>query len=425
MKWIIILLVALLIGGIAGPWIKDLPGIVIIAYEKTSYEMRLWVAVAFLLITVFLLFLAIWTIYYFFSRANKIKGWHGGRKGRRSRKLTIEGMLAFTEGRWKAAEKSMIEAAKTSDTQLINYLIAAQAAQHQNAEVRRDSYLRQAHIAEPAAKVAIGLTQAQLQLQQNQFEHALASLTELEKKSPNHPYVQKLLCQLFEQLQDWQKLLDLLPSLKKHHVYSDSELMEIEHRAIAGLLKQQAEKQEIEKLVDTWQKLPSNFRKEKTNILNYAELLLQFEQFDQAFSLIKSLVKKHADNRVLTLLGNIKTEDPAKQLSFLENWYESNQSAPKAIHLTLGKLAFHAELWGKARFFLERALQTQPSAEAYWYMAETLKHLDEPQHAYDCYQQGLEFILSPNQNSEILALPKGSEDMVSAELLPKFQKLEN
>ena len=101
-----------------------------------------------------------------------------------------------------------------------------------------------------------------------------------------------------------------------------------------------------------------------------------------------------------------------------------NKNIPNEVFLTLGKLAFFANLWGKARQFLERALQAQPTAEAYLYMAKTLQHLDDSQHANSCYQQGLEFVANPKDKVELLSLPKGSEDLVTADLLPKFQKLE-
>ena len=424
MKWIAFLF-ALVVGGLAGSAIKNLPGIVVIAYEKTSYEMRLWVAVCFILLFVVVLIFFFAFIVSLFSGTSKLKRWQSSRGPRKSRKKSIEGMLAFTEGRWKASEDAMVKAAKTSDTKLINYLIAAQAAQQQNAEVRRDAYLRLASQAEPAAKTAIGLTQAQLQIQHNQYEQALASLNELKDDNPNHPYVLKLLAQLYSKLQDWSSLQKLIPVLKKHHILEATELTQLEEKSVAGILNQQAIDGKVEALNDTWQNLPGAYRKNKNNIINYVSLLVDFEQFNEAESLLKPVLKKQPDARTITLYGNIKSDESNKQFAFLEALQQSNKNVPKEIFLALGKLAFYASLWGKARHFFERALQTQPSAEAYLYMAKTLQHLDDNQHASSCYQQGLEFIANPQNHSEILSLPQGSEDLVTAELLPKFQKLEH
>ena len=424
MKRVFILLVALVVGGLAGSWVKNLPGFVIIAWEKTSVEMRLWVAVVFVLLTICIVLLLIYIVRSILGSAGKIRGWHGGRSWRRSRRKTIEGMLAFTEGRWKKSEDAMVEAAKISDTQLINYLVAAQAAQHQNAEVRRDAYLRLAYQAEPAAKVAIGLTQAQLQLQQNQLEQALASLKDLQQESPNHPYILKLLAKIFEQLQDWDKLLEILPLLKKHKVLDKAAFQKMESHCISGLISQFAKRSDVEGMQDCWQNLSSNIRKKKSHILFYAQNLIDFEQWDEAESLVKPLIKKSADAEVLALYGNIESSLSDKQFSFLESWLSSSTDAPREVYLTLGKLAFRCQLWGKARHFLERSLHLKPSAEGYLMMAKVLEQLGESGHAIDCYQKGLEFVASPKYLRDTYALPNGSDDLINADLLPKFQTKE-
>ena len=425
MKWKIAVLIAIVIGALAGSWIKNLPGFVIIAYEMKTYEMRLWIAVCLILLFLALLFLVIYFVRTLFSGAGKVKGWHGDRNWKRSRKQTIEGMLAFTEGRWKLSEEAMVNAAKSSETKLINYLIAAQAAQQQNAEVRRDSYLRLAHQAEPAAKVAIGLTQAQLQIKNEQLEQALASLSELRKEYPTHPYVLKLLCRLFEKLNDWDQLLSLLPHLKKKNVFEAKEQQKIEETCVRGLLMREANTDNIEAVKDCWLNLPTGQRKSRENQLIYANLLVEFDQMDEAELLIRPIIKKCADARALALYGNTATNNPTKQLAFLESWQQANPTAPREVFLTLGKIAFNAQLWGKARAFLEQALQLKPSAETYLMMAKTLEHLDDEHRAEDCYRQGLEFVANPKKRNELISLPKGSDDLIQANLLPKFQKLED
>ncbi|MCW9016017.1 MAG: hypothetical protein OQJ89_03570, partial [Kangiellaceae bacterium] len=87
--------------------------------------------------------------------------------------------------------------------------------------------------------------------------------------------------------------------------------------------------------------------------------------------------------------------------------------------------AFQSELWGKARHFLEQSLMTAASPESYLLMAKTLEKLDEHGRAAACYQQGLEFITKPKQKSPLTSLPAGSDDLINAELLPRFQKAQD
>ena len=409
MKWLIAFLTALLIGAVGGAWLKNLPGFVIIAYEKTSYEMRLWVAVSMLLI--------VWTVFLLLgfllrgllSSAGKMKGWQGGRQWKKARKQTIQGMLAFSEGRWNQSEKTMIAAAKQSDTKLVNYLIAAQAAQHQksegqNSEERRDAYLRAAHKLEPTAGVAIGITQAQLQLDNLQYEQALATLNELKIKSPNHPFIIKLLCVAYQRLNDWQSIVELLPSIKKYKIYSEEKQKEIDEQSVQQFLLSIAKDGELEKLKDVWQKLPSYLRKNESNHLCYLELLIQFDQMDEAEKIIRPYFKKldsnqTETNKVIELFGNIKSNNPSQQFNFLEAWYNQSKQAPNVIYMALGKVAYNAELWGKSRFYLERSLQIAPSAKAYLLMAKTLKQLNDFELANENYKQGLEFVIQTNSES--------------------------
>ncbi|PHS20469.1 MAG: hypothetical protein COA86_00525 [Kangiella sp.] len=414
MKWKIVFLVALIVGALGGSWLKNLPGFVIIAYEKTSYEMRLWVAVAIILF--------IWSLFLLFgillrsllTSAGKMKGWQGGRQWKKARKQTIQGMLAFSEGRWLQSEKAMIAAAKQSDTKLVNYLIAAQAAQYQKAEgqnsvERRDAYLRAAHKLEPSAGVAIGITQAQLQLDNCQNELALATLNELKIKSPNHPFLIKLLCVAHQRLNDWGSIVALLPAIKKFKVHNEEKLDGLENESVQNLLNSIAENNELEKLKDVWQKLPSHLRKKESNQLHFIMLLTKFEQMEEAERLIKPFFKKNAvfkeadndackDNltKVIRLFGKIKLTNSSQQFNFLENWYTQSKEAPSETYLSLGKIAFNAELWGKARFYLERSLQANPSAETYLMMANTLKKLNDHELAGECFKQGLEFVVNKN-----------------------------
>ncbi len=421
MKWKIALVVALVVGGIGGSWLKNLPGFVIIAYDKTSYEMRLWIAVSLLLLLLSVLYFIGLIIRSFISGTHRVKLWQGDRHWRKARKQTIKGMLSFMEGRWQQAENTMINAARNSDTKLINYLVAAQSAQHQHSEERRDAYLRLAHKAEPSAQVAIGLTQAQLQLDNRQFEQALATLTDLRANNSNHPFILKLLCMTYRKLQDWHAIIQLLPSLKKQKVFRDEKLAKIESEAITGVLQNEAAKAELESFKDTWSNLPSSSRKKTTHILSYAKHLIEFNQMDEADKVLKALFKKDPSDALIKLYGEVKCEDGNKQFTFLENWYNSNPQAPHEIYLTLGKIAFRLSLWGKARFYFERCLRVAPSAECYFMMAKTLQQLDDVELAGECYRQGLEFVVDPKTQSKTLLLEKGTDDIVSANILPKFE----
>ena len=68
------------------------------------------------------------------------------------------------------------------------------------------------------------LTQAELQLDQGQYEQALATLRRLEENSPNHGHALALLGRLYFRLEDWNNLSELLPRLRKQGRIDESTL---------------------------------------------------------------------------------------------------------------------------------------------------------------------------------------------------------
>src|SRR5690606_39347097 len=68
---------------------------------------------------------------------------------------------------------------------------------------------------EPAAIDAVLLTQAELQLEDGQYEDARATLARVRERHPAHPQALKLLGELYFRRGEWQPLAELLPMLRR------------------------------------------------------------------------------------------------------------------------------------------------------------------------------------------------------------------
>ena len=68
---------------------------------------------------------------------------------------------------------------------------------------------------EPAAQDAVLLTQAELQLEDGQYEEALASLHRVRARHPTHAQALKLLGELHFRRKEWAPLAELLPLLRR------------------------------------------------------------------------------------------------------------------------------------------------------------------------------------------------------------------
>ena len=213
-------------------------GYVLLSFGRYTVEMSLALLILFLVALFLALYLGIRLIVRTLHLPADVHEWKQKRGTRLAQQAMTRGLLEMSEGDWRGAEKRLVRFADRSETPLLNYLAAARAAQLQGAHDRRDGYIRLAHETMPSADVAVSLTQAELQLADQQLEQALATLKHLRSVAPKHTYVLRLLRRLYEQLGDWEHLRELLPELRRRKVEDEGELRLLELRTHRALLEQ-------------------------------------------------------------------------------------------------------------------------------------------------------------------------------------------
>lgn len=397
LKWII--LIALFGGLVLGPLISNVPGSTYILLDTTAIEFKNNAAIGLLLLALLLLWMLWLLVRYLLKTSNLTIGWFGDRNYRKARQKTVDGMIALAEGHWKTAETLLISGAKFRATKLINYLAAARAAQEQDDDKSRDNYLKAAAQAEPEAHIAIGLTQAQLQIQHRQYEQALATLSHLRNMSPHHPYVLKLLHQLYTRLNDWNSVLELLPKLRKYRVFKPQRIDDIEVIAWSELLPIKAKRDGLTAVNEQWLQLSKSLRKNPHLQLTYAKVLAEQRQFDQLELHIKDSMKQEWQEPLAQLYGLIQSQQPSRTLATAESWLKQ-KPGNRTLLTTLGKLSLQAQLWGKAKSYLEQSIAQKPSAEAHYYLGQAYRELGHPIQEQEEYQRGLADLIQPHNNSQ-------------------------
>ena len=387
MRLLVYLLLGL-IGAVAlGLLLVQEPGYVLIGYREWTLETTLSLLVFGLLLG----FVALYLLLRFFAglrRApQRVRQWEQRRKALRARNALNRGLIELAEGNWNGAEKRLLQHAGDSDSPLLNYLAAARAAQKQGAHERRDHYLRLAHQGMPAADIAVGLTQAELQIAHRQMEQALATLTHLRTLAPRHTYVLELLMRLYERVQDWEHLRDLLPELRKRAVLDNDAADRLEIRLHTELLAQATRSGDIELLREAWTRVPRRLLHDADLVLAYASRLHLLGEDEEAEALLRTTLKKAWDDRLVDLYGRLQGDLPA-QLGTAEDWLRERDRNPVLL-LALGRLAMHSTLWGKARGYLEASIGRGPTIEAYQLLGMLAEQLNDPALTTECYRQGL------------------------------------
>ncbi len=306
-------------------------------------------------------------------------------------KSTIAGLMYLLEGRWEKAEKALVKNIEHNQSRLLNYLLAARAAQNGGNEEKRDEFLRAAHESTPEADIAIGITQADLQIAAEQYELALASLERLREISPKHPYVIKQVARLYTQLNEWQAFLDLLPAIRGNKIFTSEELIQLESKAYSAILKEKSKLKNLDELSKIWKNAPKELKKNARFVEEYTNELKKLAQPGkiQAEKVLRDFINKDWMESLVRQYGLIDLEDATEQLKVTEKWNTTHGRSPMLM-LTLARLCYRLQLWGKSRVYYESSIALHPTATAYAELANLLdEKLNEKDKAIESLREGL------------------------------------
>lgn len=377
---------------VAGFWVSDY-GYVLITSGDWAFENSLTRAIVIASVPLIVFYFALRALSRIWRLPTLFKNFLQRRKRERARRNITRGLIELTEGHWHKAELVLTKDIANADTPLLNYLLAARAAQQQDADDRRDRYLRLAHETMPKADIAIGLTQAELQMAHSQTEQALATLTHLRQLAPKHPYLLKLLSSLYVKLNEWSKLAELLPEIRKRGVIQGKKLQELERTTYSQFLRLVSRSQSVYTLEEQWKNIPRQLRTDVEIFRVYVDCLLQTKQWVAAERQLRLFLAKQWDENLVLMYSRIETTQPKKLLDHAETWLKDHGRSPKLL-LTLGRLCNRLQLWGKARVYFETSLAVQPTIEAYSELAELLESLGERDSAHESFRKGLALAIS-------------------------------
>jgi HemY protein len=389
----IMLLAIVVLGAIL--FVKEDPGFLLIKYGDYSLETSLAfgiIAVAVIALLVHFIFKIVTGIWHL---PVSVKRQSQSRRFSKSRKLLNQGLIDLAEGRFAQAENNLIKLVDYSESPLLHYLAAARAAQQQGKYDERDNYLRAAHEAKPEAEIAIGVTQAELQLSHNQNEQALATLMHLRSIAPRHDHLLRLLAKVHYQQKDWPALVDLLPDIRKKKLLKEDKLQAMERAAYKGFLDISADSDDRARLDAAWNKIPKIVQGEVDILLHCIGLYNQAGwQLVGAEHLIVKSLEHQWDDGLIEKYGELEAADTTNQLKRAEQWL-SEYGENENLLLALGRICIRAKLWGKAQGYLEASIGVKAQAASCLALAELLgKHLQQPDKSCDYYKMGLETSLS-------------------------------
>lgn len=413
MKFLLTVFIALVLAAGIGAFAVNDSGYILITVADWTVQTSVVFFVTALVLLFISLYLCLRGLFRLWNMPSDMKRWRTYRQQHMSEQYLTRGLLALVEGRWKKAEEDLIKGAKYSGTPLVNYLCAARAAQRQGNVEQRDHYLKLAQAENPATETAIWLTQAELQMNQQQTELALATLTHLHEESSNQKQVKMMLLDTYTRLKAWKDVLKILPDIQRYKLLSRENVVARQLEAYAGLLREAGDAVDKKALERIWLDIPKKLRNELYLLEVYTREKLRFADAADCEPLLRKALKRRWDNEIVRLYGMIHGGDPAAQLGFAEGLLGGHARDPVLL-LTLGRLSMRNGLWGKAESYLKESIQVNPLPETYRELAILLEKQGDYSAAASYYQQGLSLATDLPRHDRVRLLAREDEEAATA-----------
>ena len=388
MKFGILIIVCLALGVLAANFLVADNGYVLINFAGYTVEMSAPV----MLLLLILCYIAVRLTVRIWQAPAQLGEVAAKARAKRANRRITQGYIELAEGNFAKGEKLLTKGIRSSETPLLNYLAAARAAQAQGDTERRDNWLQMAQDQDPEASSAILLTQAELQLRNDETATARSTLERVIGRSPRSGEAFRLLAEICLKDGDWQTLESLLPKLRKR--LGKQQLREWSVKCYQGLLADAGRsKADIDSV---WKRVPRNLREEHGLVLLRIEATTLAGEHLDAEELIRKALNHQWDSALVNRYGQLHTAEPQALLKRTEKWLKERPDDPDLL-LAAGRLCIRSQLWGKARSYLESSITgPRPLPEAYNELGQLMLKLKEPEKASAAFRKGLELSWQPS-----------------------------
>lgn len=411
MRYAIVLLLAAAGLTLGGTYLSRHEGYVELGLADGTYQMPLWYFLVALVATVLVLALlsvVLWSIIRLPSKAKNL-----GKKRRQlvANNLLQKGMREMGQGHWKKAENLLVKGSRVAhkaqrDPSLF-LATAAQAAQEQGADKRRDQYLLEARqlSAEGVDTFTSALSEARLHLLNKAPQKALDALAEHRHLHLSNPELLAVEAQANEQLGHYTQVWDILGKQKRH--CKDKATFAKRQTEVAKSLfnDERASLASIEKV---WSELPRKDKLDDGIFLNYISGLISHGQEEKAEQLLSKAIRRHYSDPLVHAYTQLETGSSNARLKKLRQWLRAH---PDSAYLNYGaaKFAYQSEQIDLARDYAEASVKLQPLPEAYDLLGKIYEVQGESQQALAAYKGAVGLIYAEESTAlsgHVLASPK-------------------
>jgi HemY protein len=384
---------AMIVAGLLANIVLGDPGYVALRFSGRLIEMS---AVTFVFVLVAAYF-AVRLLIRIFTARRAWKAAQEARRHERARRSFAQGILELSEGNWETAENTLTRNVREAENPAAHYLVAARAADLQGAGQRRDEWLARALEIAGDRRAPALIMQAEVLLKHKQLQAALATLEQLEATKEQNARGLLLLARVYRQTGDWQKLQALEPRLRSTRGISAAMVDETVAQVHLDRLKDAGSKCDLAELRAAWKETSRSLAKHPEIVVAYARASMACGDHEAAESALRDCINKQWNDDAVLAYGELETEEPLKTLDRAEAWL-TEHGDDAVLLFTCAQLATRAELYGKARSFLETSIAIRPRLEAYQLLANLMEQLGDRERSVKALNDAVAFAVGRKAN---------------------------
>jgi HemY protein len=142
-------------------------------------------------------------------------------------------------------------------------------------------------------------------------------------------------------------------------------------------------------LKQAWSAVPTYLRQHPDLVAIYAQHLIDQGEMEECEALLIPAIDHNWNDTLVRLYGLVQGRDAAGQMNTALEWL-NRQHDNASVLLTLGRLAQRNKMPGKAREYLEKAVNLNGPLEAYHELGKLLDQTGETSQAMALYARAME-----------------------------------
>ncbi|MDE9517636.1 protoheme IX biogenesis protein HemY [Xenorhabdus bovienii] len=397
---VLLLFIILIVGVVLGPLLSGHQGYVLIQTDNHNITTSVTAMVIMFVLLQFLLILIGWCYRRLIRTSTFTHSWlFGGYKRSRARLQTKQALLKLAEGDFKQVEHLMTRNADHAESPVVNYLLAAEAAQQRGDYLRTNQYIERAAEVADKDQLPVDITRVRIQLAQGEIHAARNGVDKLLNHAPRHPEVLRLAEQAYTQSGANQSLIDILPSLIKVGLCDEEHIHQLRQQAYIGLMNQIMAEKGSTGLKAWWKDQSRKLRNDIVLQVAMVEHLIECNDHDTAQQIVLNGLKQQYDERLLLLIPHLKADDAEAVQKSLAYLLKQHGATP-LLNSTLGQVALHHGQWAEAETAFKAALAQRPDAHDYAWLADAFDRQHKREEAAQTRSKGFMLTLKRESDAE-------------------------